>query len=494
VPFAHDLEGDAMSHASERLRRSALFGYGLAFVSVGIALALAMVLLHFDSPIPFTGFALTAIAVTFWCGGTNPGIVAVILSTLARSYFFPPGITPGSRMLYNSIFLVFALVINGITRSRKELEVEVAEQSAELAQTNKDLQLEIAERKRAEDGVRLIIDTIPTMAWTIEPNGSVDFVNQRWLDYTGLALEEEIAEPTRPVHPEDLSRVTEKWQADMAAVRPSEDEIRLRRADGEYRWFLVRTAPLRDEHGNLIKWYGVSVDIEDRKQADEQVRRLSGRLLRSQDEERRRIARELHDTTGQNLVALATMIGQVSRSIPSGPSGDRRWSTLLSECKALADQCIREVRTLSYVLHPPELDEAGIEEAIRDYAKGFTNRSGIQVDLDLSPSLGRVGRDIELTVFRVVQEALANIQRHSSSQQAKIRIYRNSDLTLEISDLGRGFSATAQKGEDEPRLEFGVGIPSMRDRVNLIGGQFSIDSTSQGTMVSVTIPLGGGQS
>jgi two-component system NarL family sensor kinase len=144
-------------------------------------------------------------------------------------------------------------------------------------------------------------------------------------------------------------------------------------------------------------------------------------------------------------------------------------------------------------LYPPALDEAGIEDAIRDYAKGFTNRSGIQVDLDLSPSVGRVGRDIELTVFRVVQEALTNVQRHSSGQRAKIRIYRNSNLTLEISDTGRGFSATAQKGKDERRFEFGVGIQSMRDRVNLIGGQLGIDSSSGGTTVRVTIPLGGEQ-
>src|SRR5713226_5441855 len=248
--------------------------------------------------------------------------------------------------------------------------------------------IDIEDLKRAEDRVRLVINTIPTMVWTLQPGGAVDFVNQRWMDYTGLSLEEEVENPTSPVHPEDLPRVLEKWLADLAAGEASEDEMRLRRADGEYRWFLVRTAPLRDEQGNVIKWYAVSVDIEDRKQAEEQVRRLSGRLLRSQDEERRRIARELHDSTGQNLVALATMLGQLSRSIPSGPSGERISSSLLSECRALADQCIREVRTLSYVLYPPVLDEAGIEEAVRDYAKGFTNRSGIQVDLDLLPSLG----------------------------------------------------------------------------------------------------------
>ena len=119
-----------------------------------------------------------------------------------------------------------------------------------------------------EERMRLIIDTIPTMAWSLGPDGVVDFLNRRWLEYAGLSFEEELKEPTRPVHPEDLPRVIEKWLVDMAAGQPSEDEMRLRRADGEYRWFLVRTAPLRDEEGNLVKWYGVSIDIEDRKRVE----------------------------------------------------------------------------------------------------------------------------------------------------------------------------------------------------------------------------------
>lgn len=458
-----------------------------------------------------------------------------------------------------------------------------------------------------EARLRLIIDTIPTMAWSVRADGAVDFVNQRWLDYTGLTLEEEVEEPTRVVHPEDLPRVIEKWLADMAVGKPSEDEMRLQRADGEYRWFLVRTAPLRDEQGNVVKWYGVSIDIEDRKRAESQSRtlldvipqqiwsgpadgtldycnevwrsymglgleelqgdgwqsmlhpddrervlrawhesvangtpyeqeerhrgadgryrwflsrgvplrdddgrilrwygtntdiedrkqteeellHLSGQLLRSQDEERRRIARDLHDSTGQNLVALATMLGRLSNSVPSVGRKSRR---LLSECMALTDQCIREVRTLSYLLHPPLLDEAGLEEAIREYVTGFTKRSGIQVELEMSPRLGRVARDIELALFRVVQESLTNIQRHSGNQKAKIRIDRNSDLTLEISDLGRGVSASVQRGKEEARFEIGVGILSMQERVKLIGGRLDIVSTGHGTTVRATVPFGG---
>jgi len=467
---------------------------------------------------------------------------------------------------------------------------------------------DIEDLKKAEDRARLVINTIPTMAWSIRPDGGVDFVNQRWVDYTGLTLEEEVEEPTRPVHPEDLPRVVEKWLADMAAGEPSEDEMRLRRADGEYRWFLVRTAPLRDEQGQVVKWYGVSIDIEDRKRAEsqsqelvdaipqqiwsgpadgtldycnsrwrsymglaledlrghgwqtmlhpedrdrvlkawheavvsgtpyeqeerhrgadgtyrwflargvplrdaegrivrwygantdiedrkqveEELRRLSGQLLRWQDEERRRIGRELHDSTGQDLVALATMLGQLRSSIPAVERKSRR---LLSECRDLADKCIREVRTLSYLLHPPMLDQTGLGDAIRDYVKGFAKRSEMHVKLELPSNLGRMQRDVELALFRVVQESLTNIQRHSGSQHARIRVDRTSDLlTLEISDLGRGLSPGLQRGREERRLKAGVGIPSMRERIKLIGGRLEIDSTGQGTTVRVTIPVTG---
>ena len=162
-----------------------------------------------------------------------------------------------------------------IERLNEELEKKVEERTKELAAANVALRSEIAERKlavesvrQAEDRTRLIIDTIPTMAWSLRPDGVVDFVNRRWVDYTGVSFQEAIREPNGIVHPEDRPRVLQNWLGDMAAGKPSEDEMRLRRGDGEYRWFLVRTVPLRDENGDIVKWYGTSSDIEDRKQAE----------------------------------------------------------------------------------------------------------------------------------------------------------------------------------------------------------------------------------
>src|SRR2546425_2093637 len=137
--------------------------------------------------------------------------------------------------------------------------------------------------RQSEDRLRLVINTIPTMAWSLLPDGAVDFVNERWLEYTGLSLEEALEEANRIVHPQDLPRVMEKWIVDVAAAEPSEDEMRLRRADGEYRWFLVRTVPLRDEQGNIVKWYGTSTDIEDRKRAEDALRESEGRFAAFMD-------------------------------------------------------------------------------------------------------------------------------------------------------------------------------------------------------------------
>src|SRR5437867_2061707 len=175
---------------------------------------------------------------------------------------------------------------------------EMKQTKTELAELTKDLERRVHQRTSelaaVNQQLRLVIDTIPAMAWIILPDGTLDFINQRWLEYTGLSLEEALEQPTRTIHPKDLPRVMEKWRRDMAAGEPSEDEMRLRRADGEYRWFLIRTVPLLDEQGNILKWYGTSTDIEDRKRAEEALREAQAVLAR---------------------VARATVVGELTASI-----------------------------------------------------------------------------------------------------------------------------------------------------------------------------------
>jgi len=288
------------------------------------------------------------------------------------------------------------------------------------------------------------------------------------------------------VHPDDRQQVQEALQRLVGGEPLDSLECRVVRPDGSISWVRLRAYPIVDAQGRRYRIVGTAHEFTKRKQAEENLRRLSGQLLRLQDDERRRIARELHDSTGQDLVVLATMLGQLRGAIRSS---ERKALRLLSECKALADRCVREVRTLSYVLHPPVLDEAGLEDAVRDYVAGFTKRSGIQVELELSPGIGRMARDVELALFRVVQEALTNIQRHSKNRRAKIRIHRNSNLTLEISDFDQGAPSDLPRAEAR-HFDVGVGIPSMQERVKSVGGRLDLDSTNQGTIVRVTIPFG----
>jgi len=297
--------------------------------------------------------------------------------------------------------------------------------------------LDITERKRAEqelrqaeERIRAILEYSPNWIFLKDTEGRYLLVNREIERVFGINQEQIKGKTDSEIFP--LEQAAEYRANDLKVLRAGltmEFEEIVDLADGPHT-SIVHKFPLFDSRGNIYATGGVATDITERVRAEEKLKRLSAKLLRLQDEERRRIARDLHDSTGQDLVALAMMLGQLRDSVPSGERGSRR---LLSECKALADKCLREVRTLSYELHSPVLEDAGLEDAIRDYVKGFTKRSGIHVELELSPRVGRMPRNVELTLYRVMQEALTNIQRHSGSQQAKIRVRCNSNLELEIS-------------------------------------------------------------
>ncbi len=381
-----------------------------------------------------------------------------------------------------------------IKRPDEESEQRVVERARELAAHNEQLKKEIAERWRAEDRIRLITDTIPVMAWSVRPDGIVDFLNQRWMDYSGLSLAQYVSDPAGPIHPQDTPRVLEKWRAQMALGEAYDDEMRLRRADGEYRHFLVRTAPLRDEAGRVVKWYGVSTDIEDRKRVEEELeeslshlRGLTASLMRAQDDERRRIAQMLHETTAQDLAALRMLLGRLSRTGTTVSDADRM---LLAESVDLTDRSMADVRTLSYLLHPPLLDENGLLSAVRWYAKGFADRSGIAVDVEEPPTFERLPQDVETTLFRVVQEALTNIHRHARSTTARISLRAERDgLTLEIADRGCGMSADVLWSVTNSGGAPGVGILGMRERLQQLGGTLCIESNDRGTTLRAMVPF-----
>jgi PAS domain S-box-containing protein len=353
----------------------------------------------------------------------------------------------------------------------------------------------ITNRKRAqevlrpgEEHLRLIIDTIPTMAWTLRPDGTVDFVNRRSLDYMGLSFEEGIEEPTSTIHPEDLPRVMDRWLADLGAGRSSEDEMRLRQADGIYRWFLVRTVPLRDELGNIVKWFGTSTDIEDRKQAEDalrssldELRALAARLQSVREEERARVAREIHDELGQALTAIklesASLISELPREA-------KQQSNRAESIAKLADDTIQAVRRISTELRPGILDDLGLAAAVEWVTEEFQARTGTKVQLTLSGVDLIIDRESATALFRILQEILTNVARHANASQVNVRLVKEQGkLILEVHDNGRGVS------EAELSAGRSLGILGMRERALLLGGELAISGAPAfGTRVTVQIP------
>jgi signal transduction histidine kinase len=245
---------------------------------------------------------------------------------------------------------------------------------------------------------------------------------------------------------------------------------------------------LRDANGRLaIAALKAQAMAEEASRHEEEYRGLSGRLLQLQDEERRRLAVDLHDSTGQSLAALTMNLDLVRRA---GKMLNARSRRALTEGRSLAAQCSRQVRTFAYLLHPPLLDEVGLAPAVRWYGEGFTERSGVQVMMNLG-KLGRLPQPIETALFRVVQESLTNIHRHASASTASIRLTRTANaVVLEIRDQGHGLRQVLPRQHGElPPGALGVGIQGMRERIVQLGGTFDIAFTKTGTKVRVEVPV-----
>jgi len=257
----------------------------------------------------------------------------------------------------------------------------------------------------------------------------------------------------------------------------AEDQLRQAHDELEQR-VIERTAELSQALARLES----EVRISEKK--EEQLRNLSLRLMTLQDEERRRIARELHDSAGQTLAAMKMSMSLIRR-IETAPDV----LPLLDDLDALADEALQEVRTTSYLLHPPLLDEAGIASAARWFVEGFARRSGIRVDCDIPERMERPPRDCELVLFRVLQESLTNVHRHSGASAASVRLTRDTDqLQLEVGDNGTGIPEERLR-RFNTSVGTGVGITGMRERVRELGGHLEIHSVKTGTTVSVALPV-----
>ena len=341
--------------------------------------------------------------------------------------------------------------------------------------------------RQSEEKFRLMAENIDEIFWLLDPKslGAI-YVSPAFEHICERPLDSLRSNPTsyrEIIHPEDSPHVLAQL-ALLEKTNEFHEQFRILCPSG-MKWVEVRGFTAKDSSGKVTALVGTAQDITERRRAEDGLQELSGRLLQLQDDERRKIARDLHDVTGQDLVALSSTLGHLHTSVSSSSRGLRK---SLSQCQGLADRCIREVRTLSYLLHPPMLDEAGLEDAIRHYVSGFAERTGIEVKLKISPNFGRLPRGEEMALFRVMQESLVNIHRHSGSFSATIMLDRTSQgVLLEMSDQGRGIQGNGRGRIISACFARGVGIQSMRERMKQVRGQLDIESGPSGTTVRATV-------
>jgi len=279
----------------------------------------------------------------------------------------------------------------------------------------------------------------------------------------------------------------ESWREKLYSRGSWEGELVHLRKDGRRIHVASRQVLQHDQKGRTIGVLEINRDITSRKDAEEALRNLSGRLLQLQDEERRRIARELHDSTGQSLAALVIHLSAVSERITEI---DSTAAEMLREAIDLSQKASDETRTLSYLLYPPTLDHAGLRSALEWYIDGFTQRSKVKVDLDVAIGQERLAEIVERTLFRIVQESLTNIFRHSGSDTASVRITRRSGIVrLEVADNGKGIPNDVLAALNSSGGQLGVGIRGMRERIRQLGGWLQVKSRPDGTTIISSLPV-----
>lgn len=347
--------------------------------------------------------------------------------------------------------------------------------------------------ERAEQ-FRVLVDAVQDYAiFMLDPQGHIASWNSGAQRIKGYTADEIIGSHFSRFYTEgDRRNHKPERLLELAAQlgRIEQEGWRVRK-DGSRFWANVTLTAIRDADGNLMGFGKVTRDFTERRKMEERLqeserslRELSLHLLRSQDEERRRIGRDLHDSLGQYLAALKMHLELLGR----GGAAEQH----LAEAIRLTDESIKEVRTLSYLLHPPLLEESGLASAAQWYLDGFSSRSQIAIAFEREAVFPRLSRDLELAMFRILQESLTNVHRHSGSLTARVRLFtRDGSAVLEITDHGRGIAPEVlYRVRNEGA--FGIGLRGMTERMHQLGGELCIESAQQkGTTVTAVAPMRG---
>jgi PAS domain S-box-containing protein len=385
----------------------------------------------------------------------------------------------------------------------RDLERRVLERTEELA-TKAELLWQLnAELIGKNQELDAIVSTAPDVIFSSQGDGHYEYVSERFHEYAGTSADSGKSVIWLDyVHPEDVERSKAGWIQSVQAGAQYESEYRMRSKDGTYRWFRARAVPIRDPEGKIVKWYGTCSDIHDSKLLEQSIRdnaielekmvdrrtdelrRLSVRLMTMQDQERRRIARDLHDGLGQELAVAKMVLDKMFLQKPAQPQ-EQTWI----QASSIIDRAIQEVRTMSHLLHPPLLDEVGLQSALSWYVEGLSKRSGIETFLEVQPTdFPRLAPAVETAVFRIVQEALTNVFRHSGARKVSITLTRRDDqIVVTVLDDGKGIDKRVAELRPE---SVGVGIGGMKQRAKEFGGELRLTNADPGTLLELVIPSG----
>src|ERR1700680_2208803 len=490
--------------------------YGLAFASVAAALGLAHAFLYFHLPQPFAAFALTAIAITFWYGGTKPGILAALLSCLVRSFLFESEVNVVSRVLYNLVFLIFALLMTGVTRARDELEVRVAERTADLTRTNEDLKLQIAERKRAEADLQASqaylaeaqrLSHTGSWGWEVVGRNALH-LSEEWYRIYGFDPGDGVPDwrkRLQRVHPEDQAR----WQGalDKAIDKQSEYEVEFRilLPEGTVKHIHSVGHPVLNASGDLVQFVGSSTDITERKQAEEALRQAQADLthvsrVTTMGELTASLAHEVNQPIGAAVTNANTCLRWLAANPPNVEEARAAVMRIVKDGKRGAE-IINRVRQL-FQKGTPQREWVDVNEVIREMIVllgSEATRYNIFVQTELAADLPQVMGDrvqLQQVMMNLIMNSIDAMKDVDGTRELAIKSQRgqNGELIVSVSDTGVGlppqqadqifnaFFTTKVQGT-------GMGLRISRSIIESHGGRlWAADTSPRGASFHLTLP------